>query len=49
MVGYLSFLKHACLWELQRGRSWQELEHEYMVDRTPRGKNETEIGSRSAA
>ena len=49
MVGYLSFLKHACLWELQRGRSWQELEHEYMVDRTPRGKNETDVASRSAA
>ena len=49
LVGYLSYLKHAYLWELGRGRNWRDLEHGYASHTTQPKKNETEIATRSAA
>jgi glycosyltransferase involved in cell wall biosynthesis len=49
IVAYLSYLKHAYLWERERRRDWRELDPEYMTDRMPPRKDETAIGSRSAA
>jgi len=49
MIAYLSYLKHARLWELQHARSWRDLERSYSADFKPQSKNETEVASRSAA
>lgn len=49
MVAYLSYLKHARLWELERARCWRDLEASYTAKTGPNSKNETVIASRSAA
>lgn len=49
LVAYVSYLKHARLWELRHARSWRELELARPQSPVQRTKNETAIASRSAA
>jgi hypothetical protein len=42
LIAYLSHLKHACLWQLQNTRPWQELDDELKIC-------ESERAGRSAA